>query len=95
MSNVVRTRTRVVCPECLVPINTYKTFRFQCGKCKRFFFVKQYTLEEETFDRKEQFKKFQFGFFDKLGFKHYLPIEDIQEEEECYKGYEVTGLSSH
>ncbi len=94
MSNVVRTRTRVVCPDCLVSINTYKTFRFQCYKCKRSFFVNEYTQKEETFDPKEQFKKFQMYFFDEFGKKHYLTIEDV-EEEEGYAGYAVTGIPTY
>ena len=82
MSNVVRTRIRVVCPECLVSINTTKPFCFQCHKCKRYFPVKEYILKEGTFDREEQRKKFQLFFFDKLRKKHYLTIEDAQEEED-------------
>jgi len=81
VSNVVRTRIRVVCPECLVSIKTTKPFCFQCHKCKRYFPVKEYTLKEDNFDLEEQREKFRLGFFDKLGKKHYLTIEDVQEEQ--------------
>ena len=71
MSNVLKTRTRVVCPDCLVSINTYKTFRFQCYKCKCFFSVDQYILEERKPDGDEQLKKYLWCFVDKLGNKLY------------------------
>lgn len=91
MSNVVKTRTRVVCPDCLVSIKTYKTFRFQCGKCKRYFSVKQYTLKNAKFALEEQRTKFQPKIFNQYGLKHYDPLEDVKEEE-GYAVTEVTGI---
>ncbi len=71
MSNVLKPRNRVVCPNCFTVVNTYKTLRVQCYKCKSRFLVKRFILEERKPDGDKQLKKFLWYFVDKLGNKLY------------------------